>query len=374
MVKIFKFFTIIRGDFLMKKFLIILMILLALPSGIFAADVSATLPGLPAGYSYPAGAQADLDLIAGLAELELAKFSGMDKAAEAFGNAASYAADGANQRNLMGYKFLSIAVGTMIGFQSPFSYVDNIKDFVSRMEKNGDLYFGAGLQAFSVSVGLNSDFFLDGLFISAKIGKFSVDTDDLKYDSFNFGLLARYQLVDSFSVGVVKWRGLQVGSGFIYYNSTSDMSFKVGEQVTPVTITPGINTNIVLDPSLNVKISSSGLKIPLDIMTGVRVLWITNLNFGLGADLNLASKSEIELSSRGETTLRGGSIDTSLITPGSVNITFDESSARVDFIKLKAMLGIGFSLGPVKLDIPFTYYFDGTGFASNLGITGAVTL
>ena len=71
----------------------------------------------------------------------------MDKAAEAFGNAASYAADGANQRGLMGYKFLTIAVGTMVGFQAPGTSLDNISDYVTQIENDGDAYFGAGLQA-----------------------------------------------------------------------------------------------------------------------------------------------------------------------------------------------------------------------------------
>ncbi len=50
----------------------------------------------------------------------------------------------------------------------------------------------------------------------------------IKYDSFNFGLLANYQIVDPFSIGVIKWRGVQVGSGLVYYNSTADMTIDVG--------------------------------------------------------------------------------------------------------------------------------------------------
>ena len=87
----------------MKKFLIILTLLLFTgAAGVFAADVTATLPSLPGYDAILATFQGDLDTLADDAALDLAKFDNMDKAAEAFGNAASYAADGANQRGLMG--------------------------------------------------------------------------------------------------------------------------------------------------------------------------------------------------------------------------------------------------------------------------------
>ncbi len=358
----------------MKKILIIMALLLfAGAAGVFAVDVTAsnisgTYNGLPFSVPVPAALLSDT-------ETQLAKFDNMDKAAEAFGNAASYASDGANQRGLMGYKFLTIAVGTMVGFQAPGSGLDAIGDYVSQLETEGDTYFGAGLQALTVSVGLNSSFLLDGLYLSAKVGKFTVDTDDIKYDSFNFGLLANYQLVDPFSIGVVKWRGLQVGSGFIYYNSTADMTISLDPVQNTVDVDPGagvVNTNIYLDPTLNAEITSSGLKMPVDILSGIRLLWIANLNFGIGADLNLASDSEVALSAAGKTTL--DTIPLLTYTPGSVSANVDEGSGSVDFIKLRAMFGLGFALGPLKLDIPFTYYFDGTGFANNIGITGALTL
>ena len=361
----------------MKRFMLIFIALLFIGSaGVFAADVTATLPsvyylGTPVDIS---AFQGTLDGLASSAAADLAKFDNMDKAAEAFGNAASYAADGANQRGLMGYKFLTIAVGTMVGFQAPGSSLDNIGDYVSQIEDDGDAYFGAGLQALTLSVGLNSSFLLDGLFLSAKVGKFSLETDDVDYDSFNFGILANYQLVDPFSIGVIKWRGIQVGSGFIYYNSTSNMIVDVPEQTTTIALPAPISANadLVLDPTLNAEITSSGLKMPIDILSGIRLLWIANLNFGIGADLNLASSSEVALSADGETYFENAPAGVTS-SSGTVKVSVDEGSGSVDFIKLRAMFGLGFALGPVKLDIPFTYYFDGTGFANNIGITGAVT-
>ena len=357
----------------MKRTLMIFIALLFIGSaGVFAADVTATDISWYYSPTSTSGTIAVPSTLLDAAAADLAKFDNMDKAAEAFGNAASYAADGANQRGLMGYKFLTIAVGTMVGFQMPGSSLDNIGDYVSQIEDEGDVYFGAGLQALTVSVGLNSSFLLDGLFLSAKVGKFSIETDDIDYDSFNFGILANYQLVDPFSIGVIKWRGVQVGSGLIYYNSTADMIVDVPEQTTSVTVINPGDATMVLDPTINAEITSSGLKMPIDIISGIRLLWIANLNFGIGADLNLASSSEVALSADGSAYF--GNVPAGLTyTPGDVKVSIDEGSGSVDFIKLRAMFGLGFALGPVKLDIPFTYYFDGTGFANNIGITGAVT-
>lgn len=366
----------------MKRFLIIFTILVFIGSaGVFAADVTASdLTVSVTGFgdeTVSVPVQIILDT-----EGELSKFDNMDKAAEAFGNAASYAADGATQRGLMGYKFLTIAVGTMVGFQAPGTSLDNISDYVTQIENDGDAYFGAGLQMLTLSVGLNSSFLLDGLYLSAKVGKFAVETDDVDYDSFLFGIQANYQLMDPFSIGVIKWRGLQIGTGLIYYNSTSDMTvnvdpFSEAVNIDGDNINVGDDATLYLDPTLNAEITSSGLKMPIDIISGIRLLWIANLNFGVGADLNLISKSSVELSAVGRTYIDdidpavAGFVSTS---DGSVNVDIDEGSGSVDFIKLRAMFGLGFAMGPLKLDIPFTYYFDGTGFANNIGITGAITL
>ncbi len=150
----------------MKRFLIILMVFLFIGSaGLFAVDVEATLPVINGGAIDISALQPALDALEVSAETDLAKFDNMDKAAEAFGNAASYAADGANQRGLMGYKFLTIAVGTMVGFQAPGSSLDNIGDYVTQIEQDGDAYFGVGMQALTLSVGLNAGF-LTEVFIS----------------------------------------------------------------------------------------------------------------------------------------------------------------------------------------------------------------
>ena len=366
----------------MKRFLILFMLFLVFgAAGLFAVDVTATLPTISLG-ALPASVQTEMDTtIIPLAEDAVAKFDKMDDMADAFGNANSYAAHGATQRGLMGYKFLTIAVGTMVGFQMPTADFSSPEDMLTDVENDGDLYFGAGFQALTVSVGLNAGFLVDGLYLSAKVGKFTVDTDEIEYDSSVFGLLANYQIVDPFSIGIVKWRGIQVGSGLIYYNTTSNIIVNVDpvSQATDVLNTPGDTSDditLYLDPTLDVEVTASGLMMPIDVISGIRFLWIVNLNFGLGVDLNLLSKSEIALKADGTTYFDEAAVTAlgATQTPGTVKVSGGTEGDGAKFLRPRAMLGLGFALGPLKLDIPFTYYFDGTGPGTNIGITGALTL
>lgn len=316
-------------------------------------------------------------------EEALRKFDSMNNLARGFSNANSYASDAATTRGLMGYKFLTIAVGTMASLQMPGRFVNTFNDSLSSIAKEGDLYFGAGFHALTLSVGVNAGFLADGLYLTGKIGKFSSDIEDLKYDSFVFGLLASYQLVDPFSIGILKWRGLQAGSGIVYYESVSITTFEVESVSAPVEFDPDgagpsglIETTLYLDPTVTAKIKSSGFKIPFELITGIRVFWIANLSFGLGVDMNFAGKSEIALKADGETSLGEelSAIEGVTVTPGNINVKSSTKSNGADFLRFRAMAGIGFGLGPLKIDIPVSYYFDGSGFGTNLGITGALTL
>ena len=361
----------------MKKLLLIGLILAMTGAGAFAVDVTATLPTVSGSFD-ATDAQAALDAtIIPLAVDALAKFDSMNDLATGFANANSYAADAATTRGLMGYKFLTVAVGTMVGFQMPNSGFDAVADSLSAIEQDGDTYFGAGFQALTVSVGLNASFLVDGLYLTGKIGKFSVETDDVSYDSFVFGLLANYQLIDPLSIGIIKWRGVQVGSGLVYYNTTADMIVNVDPVSSSVDVTgSGDYVDLFLDPTLNLQIISKGFKIPVDLITGIRLLWIANLSFGIGVDINFGGSSEIALSADGSTYFDEDELANNGMTqtPGSVTASGGTEGDGAEMFRLRATAGIGFGIGPIKIDVPFTYYFDGKGPGANFGITGAITL
>ena len=363
-----------------RKLIITISLFIFIVSGAFAVDVTATLPSLFYEGDLIDVGDFDITDVTAPAEENLKIFDSMNRLTQAFGNANSYAADAATTRGLMGYRFITVAAGTMIGLQFPDNDFTAIDDSLSRIEKEGDAYFGAALQGITVSVGVNAGLLVDGLYLTGKAGRFNMDTDDLTFDSSVFGLLANYQIINPRSLlGAVRWRGVQAGAGLVYYTSTS--SFNVASETVEVTkeITHnGIteDATLFLDPSFKAEVTSSGFKVPLDLITGIRLLWVANLNFGVGMDLNLGSRSEVSYTADGRTYFGGDIMEVGDVTqtPGSVTIKGGTKGDGAELMRLRAMAGFGIGVGPLKIDIPFTYYFDDEGPGVNLGITGAVTL
>jgi len=102
-------------------------------------------------------------------------------------------------------------------------------------------------------------------------------------------------------------------------------------------------------------------------MTGLR-LSILDISLGVGVDINAWSDSELSIKTEGPV-----SIDSSVIgaRDGYAKITGGTTGGSADVFRFKAMGGLGVTLGPIKLDVPITYYFDSRGPGANVGITGA---
>ncbi|MCL2480989.1 MAG: hypothetical protein FWF38_04705 [Spirochaetaceae bacterium] len=351
---------------MIKKIIALGFVMLFAGVSLFAIDITITPPTISGGvYDY-----ANLDNVEKLfrdeADDALAKFDTMDNLVKAMSHATSYAADGATIRNFIGYKRFAIAVGAMGALQS--SSFD-ISETANKVEDAQDIDFGINAQAVTVSVGVNLGFLVDGLYVSGKVGSFSFNIEDFDIGMFSCGLSAQYQLMDPKKSLLVTWKGLQVGTGFVYYKS--DISFKTNASVT----TPAVAINgggggwgtLTYNPTLAAKFETKGIKIPVDLMTGVR-LAVLDISFGLGADINIWSKSDLSYKAEGETYLTTSLPVTA--TPGHAKVS-GGTTGKSDIFKFKAMSGLGLSLGPVKLDVPITYYF-GDGYGANVGVTAGV--
>jgi len=352
----------------MKKIIVLGFIMLFAGVSLFALEIDISPPTINAGSSCDY-ADAFTDVTAKFkaeARDALVKFDSMNNLVTAMSNATSFAADGATTRNFIGYKMFSVAVGTMGALQSS-SF--NISDTADRVENAEDLYFGINAQAVTVSVGVNLGLFVDGLYLTGKVGSFSYTIQDFDISMFSCGLLAQYQLIEPKKALLVSWKGLQAGAGFIYYSS--DISYKTNASVsTSVDLDGGESATLVYNPVLDTKFETKGIKIPIDIMTGVKIA-VLDLSFGLGVDINLWSNSDLTFKAEGKTYLENtpNGVDS---TAGHANVRGGTTDKSADFLKFKTMTGIGVTLGPVKLDIPMTYYFGTDGPGVNIGVTGAI--
>ncbi len=360
----------------MKKIIVLVLVMLFGAASLFAVDIDLTMPTINAsGWDY------SISSVTGLSAFEdvtnratevLSVFDSMDDLVKGMSNASSYATDGATTRDFIGYKIFSVAVGTMLSLQS--SYGDNIDDIISKVEDSEDIYFGINAQAVTVSAGVNLGFLVDGLYLSGKVGKFAYGIDDFDIDTFSFGFMANYQIIKPKSAVVVKWKGLQVGTGFIYY--TSEVSFKSNTSVSQEIFITDSNTGIeysataFFDPEAEAKFKTKGIKVPVELMTGIKI-FVLDVSLGFGVDINAWSNSDLTYKAEGDAYLRDLPAGVAS-TPGYVKVSGGTTGKSADTFRFKAMAGLGLSLGPVKLDLPLTYYFDGEGTGANVGITGAV--
>ena len=279
----------------------------------------------------------------------------------AMSNANSMAAAAGYMHSANGYDLFSVAVsGTVAGAVESIS---EAKDFIDNYKDEGDVYFGLGGQIINVAVGFNVGrlFKMDhGLYLTLKGGVTKLKVDKLDLDAYNLGFMVNYQLIENKGGNLVKWRGLNVGAGYSYYSSKA--SWTVYKLDT-------IDVNIAgagefkYDADLDVESENTRHVIPVEITTGVK-LTIVELFGGLGADFMFGGKNDVTADSNAKVT----KVDDGSKSNSKMHFSADGDD---DSFKMKFMAGIGFTLGPVHIEIPYTQYFDEKINAS-VGVIGGV--
>jgi hypothetical protein len=367
-----------------RKILCILMIL-AVSMSAFAINVTGSAPEYRA---VDPGNQSHVDLadtlnseltnafssVIGNLNGQLEGFPGFPQEfIRAWGNAGVFASHGATHRANSGYKFMTISIGSTMGYQLPMSPIDLVRtntDIFSMLVDDGDLALGFNLQLLNAQVGFNMKSLLDKLYLSVRGGYFKVDNLDL-LEGFHFssgvvGILANYQLLPRINLfGVIDWKGINLGTGFIYQGTRLGFS----RALDPITQPVDGDVVLQLDPRLNFSLNVNTFTIPLEAMTALRILTL-NVPFGLGVDIAFGSSS-LTAGLDGNTNVDG--IDESILTrdkEGKLGISAGGSVSPTGF-NIKLMTGVGFSAGPFFMDIPFTYYFIGNAFS--VGLTAGLS-
>ncbi|MDB5105123.1 MAG: hypothetical protein JWP91_2812 [Fibrobacteres bacterium] len=329
------------------------------------------------------------------ARAQLAGFKQQKELAQGFANANAYSVQSATLQGFQNYSLFAVATGLMVGVQAPSTSVSYYSKIADDIQKKGDLYAGLGAGFSFANVGVNAGFLLPGLYLNAKYGAFDLDVQGFAMDFSVMGAGINYRLLEPKSlIGLVKWRGISVGSGFYMQSS------KINMTVTPDTIQTDAHFRaavlngatgqdkadkealldemgytaskpdaaVKLSPEFNMGIDVTTMTIPVDAVTAVSLLWgMFNITGGLGFDLNFGS-NEIVL--KGDSKANIGSNDTTKVTFTPATVTVDGGTKNgPSFARLRAMTGLGLGLGPVKIDVPLIYYFN-SGVA--FGLTVAV--
>jgi len=284
---------------------------------------------------------------------------------QSWGNSAVFASHGATQRAYGEYKLFSITLGSMFGLQlsgDPFNIMDDFNNLSRTLNNDHDIKLGVSPQVFNARIGINtSKFLLDKLYLGLHLGltKFNgndVGLDGVNYDNFSIGITANYQLVrkKELAKGLLIWRGVNVGSGFIYQGTKIGYGIKLDSYEMDLGSGYG---SLVIDPKINLDMKIDTYTIPLEVTTAVRLLWFLNIPLGLGMDLAFG-KSDINLDVKGNVNVKNlSSPDLTQSSPGYVSANAGGDMAP-SFFNFKIMTGIGLNFGPVVLDVPVTFYLD----------------
>lgn len=321
------------------------------------------------------------------------KYSDQSDLATGFANAGASSSTLGFLRSAQDFKLFSVAVSTGAGLSvySTDLFSDlNSADFV---KDEGDIYAGLAPQLINGSVGINLGFLVDGLRATAKFGYVDIAdgtiADDVTFNSMSAGANLSYMLLKPKAVplGLVRWRGLSVSTGLFYQRSKVEMNYVPDEEgfIGDTELTLGSlgltdadlastgyteNTSLgtlEMTPEINAKIESSTFTVPIGVSTGVRLL-ILDLSVGAGVDLCWGS-GEISFDSTQDVNFVENPELAQYIevTPGRASVS-NSTESDPQFLHPHVMIAAGLAVGPVRLEIPFLYYFDSDG---NTFVTGA---
>ncbi|OQY32922.1 MAG: hypothetical protein B6241_09695, partial [Spirochaetaceae bacterium 4572_59] len=229
-------------------------------------------------------------------------FKGQDDLVLGFANAGAASTHTGTQRNYNDYKLFALTFGTGFAFSAPSSDIAVIEEAISNIETDGDIYFGAAMQPITATLGINLNPFVENLYGAIKFGYADLSagtiSDDFSFKSLSLGAFLNYQFLKSrqLPLGFLRWRGLSFGSGVLYQRNES--VFKVDIPIDPVSTGDLGSYNVALTeqsvdiqvtPELTLGASSNAWTIPLEASTGVRLLWLINLNIGAGVDVAFGS-------------------------------------------------------------------------------------
>ena len=291
------------------------------------------------------------------------KYEDSKDVGKAMSNANALAASSGYMHSANGYNLFSVAVSGMVA--GAVGSVSEIDDFIDTYKDDGDVYFGLGGQIINATVGFNVGrlFKWDhALYLTLKGGLTKFKVDEFDIDAYNLGFMVNYQLLEDVNLtkkGAIKWRGLNVGAGYTYYSSTMEWTV---DKLDTLNINAG-GHDFKYDADLNVKSENTRHLIPVEITTGIK-LAIVELFGGLGADFMFGGDNEITADSDAKVRLVGND------DPTNAKMHFS-CDGDEDSFKMKFMVGIGFSLGPVHIEIPYTQYFDEK-LNSCIGVIGGV--
>ncbi len=358
----------------LKQILSVILCSIVMYSAGYAATITGTAPQLRVYINtnwYTIDVSSEFNSALSDAKNQLAKYEDQEELAIGFANANTYSTSAATHQGYPNYSLFAITTGVMVGVQAPTTNIDYYTGgkIVDDIKDNGDLYAGVAGSVALFNIGVNAGMFVPGLYVNVKFGKFDsawvYDNDDFSFNTFVVGAGVTYSLFDERGIGLLKWRGLTVGTGLVY--QTTDVAYRVALDKIYKDFSrneggSNVTGNVVVDPSFDITLDMYTLSMPFEINTAVQLLWLLNLNLGAGIDL-VTGNSNLVLKAAADATVEDIAVDSSPIlpsnyqvTPGNLSVDGSTLGKKPEWARARIMTGIGFNFGPVKIDVPIIYY------------------
>lgn len=290
---------------------------------------------------------------------ELLRYQYQEKLGRAFANASAYSAHAGTQRGYQGYDIVAITIGTMAGAHVPSLDMDYYTNISKKLKFKGDIDAGASMVPWSLQVGLHLGHLnsaLEGLYLGWKFGGVKFTYRDYQVEGYNAGIAVNYQIFKKVKAGyqVFVWRGVSIGTGLYFQKNNITMKHDLGKQSESV----GPGVAFYIDPKLKFNIATQSYVVPLEVSTSIRLIWVLNLSVGGGVDFAIGESSIVAKgSSLGYFVDMLGLTGSSQLSPGYALVYGKQKGHIGQWYLPKLTAGIGFSFGPVVIDVPVTYYF-----------------
>ncbi len=283
--------------------------------------------------------------------------------AKGIANATAYSSNVAPFDGYHGYDLFGIIVGFQVSAQFPESIVgitpDDLEAVGQDIQEEGDIYAGVGAGA-AFNAGLNLGFLKKGLYANVKFGKISyeVNSDELdgKGDTMTMGFGINYQFLRVRSLfGLLTWRGLSFGTGFIYNSNKVDLTVKDIDGLDfSQDLTNGYSLR--MEPTLELGYEAKTYVIPLELHTAIKVL-VLNVNVGAGADL-IFGGTDITIKNRNSVEVLYNGTPMTLTQDGYVTIDASTPETSPSRFKPKLMAGAGVTILGVHVNANTTWYIN----------------
>jgi len=315
-----------------KMTILVLVLFLGFAGAVAAIDVSITVPtvgltNLPDLIDQEMIDQLNAEFSAELETLavqltdeiendpDLNKFSTQPLLTRGFANAGATAAHLGTQRAFSDYRAFALMIGTGAAISGPGIDPAVVESAAGDIETEGDIYLGAAVQPVTVSLGININRWIPRTRVDAKIGFANIAkgtvADEVAFNALSVGVGANYQILQSrqLPLGFIRWRGLSLASGILFQRNEVTIEVEVADGAfeaqsltfgdigfTDPDVLAELRVNestefgtLSVLPRLDASIESRTYSVPLEATTGLRILWLFDVNVGAGVDLVFGS-------------------------------------------------------------------------------------